>query len=108
MTVIAGPVAMYLPPLLPPRSVVSAAYAVGTAEENTMSTTRLNPIEALLAEIAGVRPEDAVACGNWARMNASAAARSAAAGLVITVDPVVLAAAAARAEIAAARVTLAA
>lgn len=73
-----------------------------------MSTTRLNPIEALLAEMTGMPPEHAVACGNWARMNASAAARAAAAGLVITVDPVVLAAAAARAEVAVTPVTLAA
>lgn len=61
-----------------------------------MTTTRLNPIEALVAQVCGLRDEDAVACGNWARLNASGTHRHPAAGVMITVDPRVLAAAARR------------
>ena len=56
-------------------------------------TIRLNPIEALFASLTGMDARDAQACGNWTRLNTRPQSGPV---MILAVDPMLLAAAAAR------------
>jgi hypothetical protein len=61
-----------------------------------MNTHRLNPIEAMFATLTGLPAEETLACGNWARLRATPRCTRVARPFIISVDPMLLALAAAR------------